>query len=157
MFDLEIQTTQEPALDSTAPSEIHSVFDLMNRPGIFHLAGVRLWQGELGLFNAMSELKYNADNHARKTGYQNVKHEHYPKGMDQQRQAKSQRQEQHFTGDKPDEFPLFRPGHARGSDPAKKHVAEIIVQMPLDDIESVERPQIEMLPAMRSESLLMWC
>jgi hypothetical protein len=28
--------------------------------------------------------------------------------------------------------------------------------MPLDDVQSVERPQIEMLPAMKSESLLVW-
>jgi hypothetical protein len=28
--------------------------------------------------------------------------------------------------------------------------------MPLDDIQSVEWPQIEMLPAVKSESLLMW-
>jgi len=156
MFDLKIQPTQKPTLNSTASREIHSGFDLMDRPGVFHRAGVLLRQRELGLFNAMSKLKYNADNHASKTDYQNVEQEHYPKGMDQKRQSKSQCHEQHFTADKPDEFPPFRPGHSRGSDPAKDHVMEIIVQMPLDDVQSVERPQIEMLPAMKSESLLMW-
>ena len=61
-----------------------------------------------------------------------------------------------FTADKPDEFPPFWPGHSCGSDPPEDYVAEIIVKMPLDDIQSVERPQIELLPAMKSESLLMW-
>src|SRR5688572_25968901 len=157
MFDLKIQTTQEPTHNSTTSREIHSGFDLMDRPGIFHRAGVLLRQRELGLFNAMSKLKYNADNHARESGYQNVKQEHHPERMEQKRQSKSQCHEQGFTADKPDEFPPFRPGHSRGSDPAKDHVTEIIVQMPLDDVQSVERPQIEMLPAMKSESLLMWC
>jgi hypothetical protein len=157
MFDLKIQTTQKPTLDPTASSEIHSGFDLMDRPGIFHRAGVLLRQRELGLFNAMSKLKHNAHNHARKTDYQNVEQEHYPDGMDQKRQSKSQCHEQRFTTDKPGEFPPFRPGHSRGSDPAKDHITEIIVQMPLDDVQSVELPQIEMLPAMKSESLLVWC
>jgi hypothetical protein len=67
MFDLKIQTTQEPTLDSAASSEIHSGFDLMDCPGIFHRAVVLLGQGKLGLFNAMSKLKHNANNHARKT------------------------------------------------------------------------------------------
>src|ERR1044072_1578133 len=110
MFDLKIQTTQEPTLHSAASSEIHSRFDLMERPGIFHRAGVLLRQRELGLFNAMSKLKHDADNHASKTDYQNVEQEHYPKGMEKKRQSKSQRHEQHFTADKPDEFPPFRPG-----------------------------------------------
>ena len=127
MFDLKIQTTQEPTLDSAASSEIHSGFDLMNRPGIFHRAGVMLRQWELGLFNAMSKLKHNADNHARKPDYQNVEQEHYPEGMDQKRQSKSQSHEQRFAADKAGEFPPFRPEYSRGSDPATDHVAEIIV------------------------------
>jgi hypothetical protein len=157
MFDLKIQPAEEPTFNSTASSEIHSGFDLMDRPGIVHRAGVLLRQWELGLFNAMGKLKHNTDNHASKTGYQNVEQEHYPEGMDQKRQPKSQRHEQRFTANKSDEFPPFRPGHSRRPDPAKNHVTEIIVQMPLDDVQSVERPQIEMLPAMKSESLLMWC
>src|ERR1041384_6444120 len=157
MFDLKIQTTEEPTLASAASSEIHSGLDLMDRPGIFHRAGVMLRQRELCLFNAMSKLKHNTDNHARKPDYKNVEQEHYPEGMEQKRQSKSQCHEQHLTADKPGEFPPFRPGHSHGSDPAKDHVTEIIVQMPLDNVQSVERPQIEMLPAMKSESLLMWC
>jgi len=127
MFDLKIQTTQKPTLNSTTSREIHSGFDLMDRPGVFHRAGVVLRQWELRLFYTMSKLKHNADNHARKPDYQNVEQEHYPEGMDQKRQSKSQCEEQRFTADKPGEFPPFRPGHSRGSDPAKDHVAEIIV------------------------------
>ena len=41
-------------------------------------------------------------------------------------------------------------------DSTKDYVAEIIVEMPLEDVQSIERPQIKMLPAMKSESLLMW-
>ena len=156
MFDLKIQPTEEPTLDSTASSEIHSGFDLMDRPRIFHRAGVFLRHWELGLFNAMSKLKHNAGNHARKPNYQDVEQEHYPDGMKQKRQAKSQCKKQRFTAGKPGEFPPFRPGHSGGSDPAKDNVTEIIVEIPLDDIQSVERPQIEMLPAMKFESLLMW-
>src|ERR1051325_4399999 len=127
MFDLKIQTTKEPTLESAASREIHSGFDLMKRPGIFHRAGVMLRQWELGLFNAMSQLKYDADNHARKPDYQNVEQEHYPERMDQKRQSKSQCHEQGFAADKPGEFPPLRPGHSRASDSAKDHVAEIIV------------------------------
>jgi hypothetical protein len=36
MFDLKIQPAEQPTLDFTAPSKIHSGFDLMDRPGIFH-------------------------------------------------------------------------------------------------------------------------
>src|ERR1044072_1514510 len=77
--------------------------------------------------------------------------------MDQEGQAEGQCHEQRFTADKPEEFQPFWPRHSCHADPAKDHVTEIIVQMPLDDVQSVERPQIEMLPAMKSESLLMWC
>src|SRR6185503_15622467 len=111
MFDLKIQPSEEPTLNSTASSEIHSGFDLMDRPGIFHRAAVLLRHWELCLLNAMSKLKHNADNHARKPDYENVEQEHYPEGMDQKRQSKRQCQEQHFTANKPDEFPPFRPGH----------------------------------------------
>ena len=72
MFDLKIQPTEEPTLDPTASSEVHRGLDLMDRPRIFHRAGVRFGQWELGLFNAMRKLKHNADNHARKRDYQNV-------------------------------------------------------------------------------------
>jgi hypothetical protein len=68
MFDLKIQPTEEPALDSTASSEIHSGFDLMYCPRIFHRVGVLLWHRKLGFFNAMSKLKHNTNNDARKTG-----------------------------------------------------------------------------------------
>ena len=85
MFDLKIQTTKEPALHSTASSEIHSGFDLMDRPGIFHRVGVLLRQRELGLFNAMSKLKHNANNHASKTDCKDVEQKHDPDGMDQKR------------------------------------------------------------------------
>jgi len=127
MFDLKIQPSEEPTLNSTASSEIHSRFDLMDRPGIFHRAAVLLRQRKLCLFNAMSKLKHNADNHARKPDYQNVEQEHYPEGMDQKRQSKSQCHEQRFAADKAGEFPPFRSEHSRGSDPTKDHVAEIIV------------------------------
>ena len=76
--------------------------------------------------------------------------------MDQKRQSKGQCEEQYFTAEKSDEFQPFRPRHSYGSDSAKDHVAEIIVEMPLDDVQSVEWPQIEMLPAMNCEALLMW-
>jgi len=156
MFNLKIQPTEEPALHSTASSEIYSSFDLMDRPSIFHRAGALLRQWELCLFNAMRKLKHNADNHARKRGYQNVEQQHYPEGMEQQRQAKSQCEKQRFSANKPGEFPPFRPGHAGGSDSAKDYVTEIIVEIPLDNVQSVEWPQIEMLPAMKFESFLMW-
>src|SRR6185503_15623837 len=67
MFDLKIQPTEEPTLDSTSSSEIHSGFDLMDRPRIFHRACVLCRHRELGLFNAMSKLKHNANDHTRKT------------------------------------------------------------------------------------------
>jgi hypothetical protein len=148
MFDLKIQPTEEPAFDFTAPSKIQRGFNLMNRPRIFHRAGVLLRQWELCLFNAMRKLKHNADNQARKRDYQNVEQQHHPEWMDQKRQAKGQCHEQYFTAEKTDEFQPFRPRHSHGSDPAKDYVAEIIVEMPLDDVQSVEWPQIEMLPAM---------
>src|SRR5678815_343364 len=156
MFDLKIQPAEEPTLNSTAPSEIHSGFDLMDRPRIFHRACVLLRQRELGLFNAMSKLKHNANDHTRKTSYQRIEQEHYPEGMNQKRQSKGQRDEQCLAADEPEEFPSFRPRHSCECDPTKDYVTEIIVEMPLDDVQSVERPQIEMLPAVKSESLLMW-
>ncbi|HKN83589.1 MAG TPA: hypothetical protein VJW17_09135 [Pyrinomonadaceae bacterium] len=156
MFDLKIQPPKEPTLDSTASSEIHSRFDLMDCPRIFHRAAILLRQRELGFFNAMSQLKHNANNHPRNSDYQNIEQKHYPEGMDQKRQSKSQAEEQRFTADKSEEFRPFWPRHSCASDATKDYVTEVIVQMPLDDIQSVERPQIEMLPAMKSESLLMW-
>ena len=137
MFDLKIQPTEEPALYSAASSEIHSGFNLMDRPRIFHRAGVRFGQWELGLFNAMRKLEHNADNHARKPNCQSVEEKHHPDGMEQKRQAKSQCEEQRFTTNKPGEFPPFGPRHAGGSDPAKDYVTEIIVEIPLDDVQSV--------------------
>jgi hypothetical protein len=85
MFDLKIQTSKEPALHSTASSEIHRSFDLMDRPGTFHRVRVLWRHRELGFFNAMSKLKHNANNHPRKTDYKGVEQEHDPDGMDQKR------------------------------------------------------------------------
>jgi hypothetical protein len=156
MFDLKIQPTEEPTPHSTASSEIYSSFDLMDRPGISHRTGALFRQWELGLFNAMRKLKHNADNHARKRDYQNVEQQHHPEGMEQERQAKSQCEKQCFTTNKPGQFPPFRPRDSCGSDSAKDYVTEIIVEIPLDNVQSVEWPQIEMLPAMKFESFLMW-
>ncbi len=78
MFNLKIQPTEEPALNSTSSSEIHSGFNLMDCPRIVHRAGVLLRQREFGLVHAMSKLKHDADNHARKTGDQNVEQQHRP-------------------------------------------------------------------------------
>ena len=157
MFDLKIQSPQQPALDPTAARKINGSFDLMDRPRIFHRLGFRLRQRELGLFHAMGQLKHNANHDARKTDYQNVEKEYYPEAMDQKWQAKSQGEKQRFAGDKPEELPPFGPWHSCERDPAKDYVTKIIVEMPLDNVQSVERPQIEMLPAMKSESHLMWC
>src|ERR1051326_333941 len=157
MFDLKIQTAEKPTFNATPPGKILRGFDLMYRPRILHRAGILQRQRELGLFNAMSKLKNNAYNQSCNTDCQNVEQEHHPEGMDQKRQSKRQCKEQSLTANKAGEFPPFRPCHTRGSDPAKDYVAKIIVEMPLDHIQSVERPQIEMLPAMNSKSFLMWC
>src|ERR1051326_7678135 len=99
MFDLKIKTTQEPTLDSDAASEVHGGLDLMDRPGLLQRARALTAQWELRLFYTMSKLKHNADNHARKPDCQNVEQEHYPEGMEQKRQSKSQCHEQHLTAD----------------------------------------------------------
>src|SRR4249919_2299617 len=102
MFDLKIQAAKEPALHSAAPSKIHSRFNLMDRPRILYRLGTLSRQRELGLFNAMSKLEYNANNQAGKSHGKGVDQQHQPDRMKQKRQPEGQCEEQRFTTHKPD-------------------------------------------------------
>jgi hypothetical protein len=58
MFDLEIQSTDQPGNKLIARSEISGGLDLVNSPLVWHIAAIG--SGEMRMFYSVSKLKNNA-------------------------------------------------------------------------------------------------
>ena len=83
VFDLKVQTAQEPGCCPASAREVHGSFNLMYGPRVFDSIGVRLRQRELRLFHAVRQLKYNAQHQAEHNGRHGVERRYDPDGMKQ--------------------------------------------------------------------------
>src|SRR5437899_1071679 len=60
MFDLKVQTAEEPRREPAGPGEVHGRFRLMDGPGLVDTPCAREGQGERRLFYAVRSLKHHA-------------------------------------------------------------------------------------------------
>ena len=75
--------------------------------------------------------------------------------MEQQRNPECHAEEDHFADNEDDQLPTRGARERLVTDPAADELAEIIHKLPLDGQQPVERPEVEMLPAVIPPPLLM--
>jgi hypothetical protein len=97
----------------------------------------------------MGQLKHYTNDDTRNTDGKYVKKQDQPKTMEERRNDKSQGKEKRLAANKPDEIPEFWPANPSRADFTQNHVPKIIVEMPLNYIQTVEWPKIEMLEPMK--------
>lgn len=90
VFDLVVQSTEQPGEHAAALSEVNRGSHLMHRPGVFHAASIADGQRKLSLLIAVGQLKHNTQNNARYHDNQAVKEQHHPPLMKEHGKDKSE-------------------------------------------------------------------
>src|SRR6267154_1608608 len=75
--------------------------------------------------------------------------------MEQQRNREGHGQEKDLGKNKTRQLPTPGTRHSVRANAAEHHVTKIVKQMPLNDVQSVEWPKVEVLPPVKTKSLLM--
>src|ERR1051326_8372593 len=75
--------------------------------------------------------------------------------MQQHGNSECQGKETHFTGNEDDQVPSLRTRHPMDTDPPGDDIAEVAIQMPVDRLQPVQRPEIKVLPAVKPAPSLM--
>src|SRR6185369_17625471 len=97
----------------------------------------------------MGQLKHHTDNDARDTDGKYVKKQDQPKTMEERGNDKSQGKKEGLATNEPHEIPKLWPADPSRANLTQDHVPKIVVEMPLNDIQTVEWPKIEMLEPMQ--------
>ena len=134
--------------------EVHARLGLVNGPGVLDATGARARQGELGLFDAVGHLKDHAEQEAHDDPAEDVAAENDGQPMELQRNPEGQREEDNLAGHEDHELPASGARHAVEIDAAPDDLAEVVQALPLDRQKPIERPQVQVLPSMKREPLL---
>src|SRR3989441_31343 len=78
-----------------------------------------------------------------------------PDGVEQQRNPEGHREEGRFAGDEDHQLPALRARDRLVADATADELSEIVKKLPLDGQQSVERPEVEVLPPVIRETPLM--
>src|SRR5439155_22522379 len=111
--------------------------------------------GEVGLLDAVGELKDDAERHAAGERRQRVYPEHRPPGVQQHGDAEGDREEHDFAGDEYDQVLALGPRDRVAADAAHRDVVEVVEEVPLDGEETVQDPKVDALEAVEPVALLM--
>src|SRR6266850_1899405 len=105
----------------------------------------------------MGQLKHYANDNTSQGHSHAVEQKNNPRSVQQHWNTEGHCQQQSLGTDEGNQLQTFWPWNALFFDAAQHHVTKVIVQMPFDNIESIQRPKVIMLPAMKLKTLLMWC
>ena len=128
----------------------------MNGPGIVDRSGLGWWYRKISFFNAVGQLKDNADNHARSDYRDTVKQTDSQGTVKHQWEHESDGKKHCFGSGETQPFPTLWPGHAMLTNPPEYDITEVVVELPLDNVQAIQRPQVKMLPAMKPQTWMMW-
>jgi hypothetical protein len=78
MLDLEVQPPDQPCNHSVISGEIHSRFDLMNRPVVLDPTRAIIGQRKIRVFHTVRQLKHNAECDALHKGRYEITEQHRP-------------------------------------------------------------------------------
>src|SRR5262249_32684882 len=152
VFDLEVQASKEPSDDAALPGKVHGRLDLMDCPGVFDASLSR--HGEGRLFHAVGKLKHDTQHDTKhQRGYQVVE-EYDVRAVKQQRNSERRGEEDRFTDQENDEVPLLGARDSMFADPPSDELSKII-ELPLDCQQSIQWPEVKVLPPVKHEPLLM--
>ncbi len=155
VLDLEIQAADEPRDNSAPPGEVHGGFRLMDRPRVLDAPSFLPGQRKLRLFHAMCDLKHHTQGHTRHQPGDPVVEQDDPDGVEQQRNPEGHREEGRFAGDEDHQLPALRARDRLVADATADELSEIVEKLPLDGQQSVEGPEVEVLPPVIRETPLM--
>src|SRR5262249_59133640 len=112
----------------------------------------RHWKGRL--FHAVGKLKHDPQHGTKyKRGHQVVE-QYDVRGVKQQRNAERRGEEDRFTDQENDQVPLLGARDSMFADPPSDELSKII-ELPLDCQQSIQWPEVKVLPPVKHEPLLM--
>src|SRR5437762_6432916 len=107
---------------------------------------------KLRLFNTVRQLKYNTHQDAHHGRRYDVAQQHCPHGVEKHGNHECKCEKEHFACPKKRQIPALGAWESRPSytDRSGDNVTEIAKQMPSEHHESIERPEVKVLPAVKS-------
>lgn len=156
VLDLIVQSAEQPGQHSAALSEVDRRSHLMHRPGMFHAASIAYRQRKRRLLITMGKLKDHAQNNAGNQHDQAVEEQDHPPLVEEHGDHESEREEDNLADDEDDQIPALGAGVTVLADLAGDVRLEVVEQMPLKQNKPIERPKVDVLPAMEAEPFLVW-
>ena len=153
VFDLIVQTTDEPRQQSIPWSEVDRRFDLMSGERIVNASVFR--HGKRHAFDAVSDLEHNAECNALEEGDPEVRDKNVPRWMEHHRDHEREDQEDQLPAEEYSQIPAFGSRNRMNADATSEVIAEVIIKLPLDRDESIQEPQVQMLNPMDLQTRLM--
>src|SRR6516165_10999737 len=127
----------------------------MHSPGVVDAACSWAWHRKRRGLHRMGQLEYDGHHnpeHAR--GY-DVEHKHRPDGVNQHRDPKGEREKNQLAAKESHQRTALRPREPMPAHAAGDQVMEVAEKLPATDHQTVQPPQIEVLPAMDLQPPLM--
>src|SRR6266699_4673744 len=156
VFDLKVQAAEKPGRHPAIARKVDSGFDLMYRPGLFDAPGVRSRHRELSWLHHVCQQEHDTHRDSQHELCHRVERQCDPPGVEHHWNHEGHNQKDTLAAEENRKIPSLRARDSMGLDPARDKLLEIVMKMPLDRYQPVERPEIEVLPAMKFESFLMW-
>jgi hypothetical protein len=140
VLDLEVQAAEEPAEKPVASGKIDGGLDLMDGPFGLHAFGAAFdgdgdW--EIGLFDAVSELEYDAEDYAGDEGCEGVDAEDGPPVVEEHGDAEGHGEEDDLSADEHEEVFAFGAGDFVAADVSGGDLLEVVNEVPFDGEKSV--------------------
>src|SRR5579863_6909082 len=129
VLDLEIQASDDRRQQPVVPGEIDGRFDLVNGPGRSHPAGVRLRDRKSRIFDAMCQLKDDAQHESLYEGGRDIQWHYHPQWVEPQRDDKCQQEKRQFAPDQRNQVPTLRACELVSPDPTRGDIPEVVVKL----------------------------
>src|SRR5215831_12595162 len=120
----------------------------MHRPFVCHPSGVGLGCGKRGVLDDMRELKHEREGETEEPMHDHKRHEHVQHGMEEGGEDQHIAKVQYLSPKKYARFHTRLSGQWVMPNMAGKELVKITIHDPGERQQAVERPGIEMLPAM---------
>lgn len=154
VLHLVVEPSQVPGQEMVVLVEIRGGAQLVHHPARIHLLGIPRVHGEARVLVAVGELKHDRHYQPLKERHQHVEHDDIDNGIEKERYHESHRQEEELAPEKDNGVPSLRAVYLVPVYFFREERVEVVEQVPLDREEAVERPYIEVLPAVEEIPLV---
>ena len=154
MLEMVVQAPEKPRPYPAVSVVVERHLGLVDSPWVLHRMGGFVGQGEIGAARAVRQLEYDGKGYTHNKDNYRVVKEDNRNGVAAQGNHECQGEKRYFSSDESDKIPALRPGRGTRVDPAEHHMVKIAEQMELRHEEGVQRPYVQVLPAMKPQPLL---